>query len=526
MMAATMTAGVMGIDGHIVRVEVDITQGLPAFLLVGLAEGAVRESRVRVSSAIRNAGYVLPLRKITANLAPADRRKEGSGFDLPLAVAILGALGHIAQDRFAGWGLAGELSLDGEIHPIPGIFPMALACREAGLEGLIVAGGNAREASLVEGLEVRSARHLRQAAEFMNGTGELPGCESDGDRGREPVLPDLRDVSGQILARRALEIAAAGGHSFLLLGPPGAGKSMLAQRLPSILPPLGPAEAMETTKIWSVAGLLDPASPLITRPPFRAPHHTITAAALAGGGSVPRPGEISLAHNGILFLDELPEFSGRVLDVLRQPLEEGRVLIVRNAHAIAFPSRFMLAAAANPCPCGFLGHPGRECTCTPFQIHRYRSRLSGPLLDRIDLHVDVPPVEVEALDSGSGEPSNRVNGRVVEARRRAAERLSECPSNAVMSGVPPVNAALTPAGLRHLPPPDEAGRRMLKTAVVSYGLSARTYHRLLKVAWTLADLAGSDRVGAEQIGEALQFRVGERDRAALSSAAGVGRRIY
>jgi len=526
MMAVTTTASVMGIDGHIVRVETDITQGLPAFVLVGLAEGAVRESRVRVSSAIRNAGYILPLRKITANLAPADRRKEGSGFDLPLAMSILGALGHIAQERFSSWALAGELSLDGAIHPVPGAFPMALACREAGLQGIIVAAGNAREAALVDELDVRSAKHLREAAEFMNGTGELPAADRSPIPGRESGQADLIDVSGQVMARRAIEIAAAGGHSFLLLGPPGSGKSMLARRLPSILPPLSRDEALETTKIWSVAGLLDPDFPLIERTPFRAPHHTITAAALAGGGGVPRPGEISLAHNGVLFLDELTEFTGRVLDVLRQPLEEGRVVIVRSSHAVAFPSRFLLAAAMNPCPCGYRGHPERECGCTWLQVKRYRSRISGPFLDRIDLHVEVPPVAVDALEHGSGEPSSAVARRVAAARARTAERLDGCDSGARVPGTPPVNAALTPSGLRQLPQPDEPARRMLARAVRSYGLSARTYHRLLKVAWTIADLAGCGRVGAPQISEALQFRVGERDREALSPAPARERQIY
>jgi magnesium chelatase family protein len=301
---------------------------------------------------------------------------------------------------------------------------------------------------------------------------------------------------------------------------------MLARRLPSILPPLSPDEALETTKIWSVAGLLDPESPLIEHTPFRAPHHTITAVSLAGGGAVPRPGEISLAHNGVLFLDELPEFTGRVLDVLRQPLEEGRVMIVRNTRAVSFPARFMLVAAMNPCPCGFHGHPERECACTWLQVKRYRSRISGPFLDRIDLHVEVPPVEVEALDRGRGESSLTVAARVAGARARTAGRLEALPSESISPGAAGINAALTPAGLRRLPGPEAEARRMLARAVRSYGLSARTYHRLLKVAWTIADLAGAERVTAGHIGEALQFRVGERDRDALSHAPAVGRRIY
>ena len=514
MLAVTHTASIMGIDGYVVKVEIDITQGLPAFLMVGLAEGAVRESRVRVSSAIRNAGYMLPLRKIVANLAPADIRKEGSGYDLPLAIAILGALGHIGQGRFRMFALAGELSLDGDLRPVAGVFPIALACQKAGFDGLIVAEGNAAEASLVEGLDVRSARLLREVAEFMNGTGDLPRPKPMDSISRKHGDLDFRDVIGQHSARRAMEIATAGGHSFLLTGPPGAGKSMLVRRLPSIMPELSQEESLETTKIWSVAGRLDPASPLIRKPPFRAPHHTITSAALAGGGAYPRPGEISLAHNGVLFLDELPEFSTRVLEILRQPMEEGQILLVRSAQTYTFPSRFMLAAAMNPCPCGFRGHSTRECICTPIQVKRYMGRLSGPLLDRVDLHVEVPAVEVSELEGGLGESSTVIAARVESARKRANLRLQNLAEPSQKEGAM-TNSMLSPAQLRKLPAPENNAREILIRAARMYSLTARTYHRLLKISWTIADLEDSTTVCAGHVSEALHYRVGERERVAV-----------
>jgi magnesium chelatase family protein len=402
MLAKVWSGTVLGVDGLLVEVEVDLSPGLPMWSLVGLPDAAVKESKDRVRAALKNSGFPFPGERITINLAPADLRKEGSAYDLPLAVGLLAALGRVKPEPLADYLIAGELSLDGLVKPVNGALPLALAAQAAGLKGLILPPENGPQAAVVEGLTVLAAESLPQLAAFLNGQAELP-------RPAEAVFApgegtggglDLGEVKGQEAAKRALVVAAAGGHNVLLTGPPGAGKSMLAQRLPSILPPLAFAEAVETSKVYSVLGLLNDGRPLILGRPFRSPHHTISEAGLIGGGSIPRPGEVSLAHHGVLFLDELPEFGKAALEALRQPLEDGRVTISRAAMSLTFPARFTLVAAMNPCPCGFLSHPTKPCRCRPHDIRLYQQRLSGPLLDRIDLQIEVGPVEIKDL----GEP--------------------------------------------------------------------------------------------------------------------------
>lgn len=508
MLVKLFGAAVQGIDATIITIEVNSSRGIK-FFLVGLPDSAVKESHERIVSALQVNGYKFPTCQIVINMAPADIRKEGSSYDLPLAIGILAATGTINSDKLGKYLLIGELSLDGSLQPVKGALPIAIAARAQGFEGFILPKQNAREAAVVNNLQVYGVDNITEVIDFFNGKKELiPTIVNTREEFYQNQINfpfDFSDVKGQDNVKRALEVAAAGGHNLIMIGAPGSGKSMMAKRLPSILPPLSLGESLETTKIHSVAGKLNKDSSLIATRPFRSPHHTISQVAMVGGGASPQPGEISLAHNGVLFLDELPEFNRSVLEVLRQPLEDRQITISRAKYTLNYPASFMLVASMNPCPCGYYNHPTRNCVCNPGQVQKYLNKISGPLLDRIDIQIEIVPVPFEKIsEQQPGESSASIRERVIRARQIQTERFANYPHIHC-------NAQMTSKLLHQYAQPDSQGLQLLKNAMTRLNLSARAYDRILKVARTIADLEGSESIRSQHLAEAIGYRNLDRE---------------